>query len=142
MSYDDLEEILGGLPPSTSFVLLHEDPIGGQHLPGHPTPGGESWAWYDCPDHDGATAADLAASASCAIVDGEIRAVDRYSRANRAGKVIARRGYRCRGGRVINVGRPLRIAAISKEDLEQILNTITGDPASRSTNHPDGGFVF
>lgn len=69
---DVLAEHLGG---REGFVALRENPCGGQHLPHpaeEPRPG---WCWYDRPDCNRITTAELAASASFVVINNAVLSV-------------------------------------------------------------------
>ena len=137
LSFVDLAAIAADLSSEQIFLTLPENPPGGQHLPFHepdaPISGG-SWCWYDRPDDPpGPTVTELAGGARYAVVDGQVRYVDRYGEANRR-NVWIQRGHRyTRTGRILSTGK-VHLPAIGPDQLTDRLVDLTGDPERRSTN--------
>lgn len=138
LSFVDLAAIAAALSGEAIFLALPENPPGGQHLPFHepdePISSG-SWCWYDRPDDPpGPTVTELAGAARYAVLDGQVRYVDRYRQANRLGNVWVQRGYRyTRAGRILSTGK-VRLRAIAPDHLTNRLADLTGDVERRSTN--------
>lgn len=128
-SYENLRAVADLLSDAEAFVVLPENPPGGQHLPGHdPAVSPPGWCWYDRPDDEpGPTAVDLANAAIYAVIGTDISYVDTCGSANRAGNMWISPGYRYTStGPVISRAK-IRFTAITSDDLADRLDQLVAN---------------
>lgn len=116
---DLLAEHLGG---REAFVVVRENPRGGQHLPhlaDEPRPG---WCWYDRTDCNAVTTADLAASAIFAVINNTVVAVT----TSIDPEVSLSAGYDPEGHSLVD--EPRRYPTIRPDELAAKLDALVGPP--------------
>lgn len=122
---DLLAEHLGG---REAIVAVRENPAGGQHLP-HPADELRlGWCWYDRPDCNPITTAEVAASATYAVVNNTVL----YVTTSLDPEVTVALGYDLGDHGLVD--EPRRYPTIRPDELATRLDDLVGPPPGDTAN--------